>query len=232
MAQEFDKNYLYYRIARAGSPYIKEKANPMSPLLGAGVGAAGAGLTAAALSPLLRNSRTRITPALVVSGLLGGAAVGAAMPLMFQKARLQRLGEISEEEAMMAINDAVNKDLTETPMEPLEKSAGSITLEALRFAGKALRYGGVGAGLAGKTLWQGVRGGGNLPERAWSLVARGGVTGGLGYGAYRGARSLAEAPKPRATYATMLRNNIISGRLGPGNLSQTDLVNVRKMGMQ
>lgn len=63
------------------------------------------------------------------------------------------------------------------------------------------------------------------------------IKGGAGYGLYRGGKALyhtvqRERNTGAGTYTTMLRNNLLAGRIRPEELSPEDMSSVRKLGMR
>ena len=97
----------------------------------------------------------------------------------------------------------------------------------LKFVAKAPGWvaGGVGKGLT-TPLWSKNVG---IPAKAWGLATQGAA----GYGVYRGIKALNQKKRLSGTnYATMLRNNVLAGNLKSDELSQTDLLAVRRLGMR
>lgn len=109
-------------------------------------------------------------------------------------------------------------------------------------------YGGIGKGIAGtgKAIGYGylpvmgrlgkkIAGKPNftIPEKAWSAA----VLGGTAVGGYTGGKALYNyARRQRDTrageYTTLLRNNILAGRVNPQELSTADMTSVRELGMR
>lgn len=104
------------------------------------------------------------------------------------------------------------------------------------------------AGIAGKIIkpvWKGVQYGagslvrGIMPTPAtaskgakmWGRIVKGGAVGGLAYGGYK-LGTLPSQPRSRDDYRTMLRNNILAGRIKPEELTPSDLVAVQKLGLR
>jgi len=102
---------------------------------------------------------------------------------------------------------------------------------------KNIVYGGIKgtAGLLGKGLFPrtGIKDGVKTPfsRKILSYGVRGGALAGAGYGGYKGIKHL-NAPISGNNYTTFLRNQILAGNVNQGELSQRDLVAVRKLGMR
>lgn len=74
-----------------------------------------------------------------------------------------------------------------------------------------------------------------LKTSGWKRkLITGGVVLGTGGTLYAGSqlKKLNNRPSSRSNYTTFLRNNIVSGRMGPRNIGRTDLSNVKRLGMR
>jgi len=65
---------------------------------------------------------------------------------------------------------------------------------------------------------------------AGTNIGKASIVGGLAYGGYRGIKRLARDPY-KQNYTTFLRNQSLKGNINPSEMSQNDLIDVRKLGM-
>ena len=194
------------------------------------------GLASLAATPLvsryiLKNKRLSIP--LTLANTIAGAATGYIAPDVSNIIKQEVKGKITPEKAKELIYDA------ELPKRELPRKFENY------FQKESSLVGGV-AGLAkkvvtgtGGAVWKGINPRYGLKKgtptpfgrKALAFGVRGGLGAGAMYGAYKGYKSLT-GPKSKRNYTTMLRNNILAGNIKPGELSQEDLISVRRLGLR
>lgn len=147
--------------------------------------------------------------------------------------RRESRGEIGRDEAgklIRSIDDPSRKVFKET--KEISELYGGIGKEAGIATGLAK---GIYKGVSGTTgaLWKGMFPGKNpsIGRKALSYGVRGGIGVGALYGGYKGVKALT-AERSGKNYTTFLRNQILAGNINQNELSQNDLISVRKLGMK
>jgi hypothetical protein len=191
-------------------------------------------LTWAALGGLMGLAGSIVTPKMIPKKIIGsggfpialkagitlsGATAGYFAPDVRNIMIEEKKGLVSREEAKRAIRDygkideKVFRNIGEIAAIPMEKKA---------FIGGAIR-GGFSLGKRGLTA--GAR-------KIWGTrLGKAAVIGAGGYGAYEAGRVITRKPYEQ-NYTTFLRNQTLRGNIQPGEMSQSDLISVRKLGMR
>ena len=203
------------------------------------------GVTAGVLSALFPK---HVTKSDVVTNMLVGATVGYLVPKLhntlydYKKGLKSRENVINVSKIMSArskkIGDTV-RDLGsyissygkgDNPSGGLDKKAGVLHSVGGRLAKGTLSAVGTTSDALIKGLGRTPKGA-TLSRKAFGLGVKGGAvyTGLKGAGAVRRAFN---APRSSSNYTTMLRNNILSGNITQNQLTQPDLVSVRKLGLR
>jgi hypothetical protein len=151
-----------------------------------------------------------------------GAVVGYFLPDTFKK--LQEIN--NDKNAVKLLKDrykGLNKVYSTTNKLLIPIGQISQLAKTSSWYGSALKG-------AGSLLNKGIR-------KAWSVTpirrtAQVGIGGGALYGGYKGFKYLKNRNLSGNNYTTMLRNNILSGNIDQEQLSQPDLIDVRRIGMK
>jgi len=240
LQEEIDKKLDEWE-GKVNRKLIKPDAQPVedttrSRIMAAGLGAI-SGLAVSTLGPML--FRRKITPVWkripvkpAASITLAGGVAGLTAPSLVNTIIAERRGEISAGTAEKELKERqdIEKDLDTAiaAIPTFRKQAGLLTTP-LKAGGKALGWmaGGVGTGL--KTPWWSRKAKIGIPARAWGLATHGAA----GFGVYKGIKAIRDRRQLSGTnYATMLRNNLLAGNVKMDELSQADLLAVRRLGMR
>ncbi len=199
-------------------------------------------LSAMALTPVFSrlNRSKKISIPLLLANTASLATTGYFTPDISNMIKKEVRGKVSPEESkrfIRVMEDPSNKMFNETK-EISElygggfKKESSLTSGTLKLIGKTIKG---GSATIGKGLYPryGIKKGVKTPwgRKALSFGVRGGLTAGALYGGYKGIRKL-NAPRSGSNYTTFLRNQTLAGNIHPNELSQQDLISVRKLGMR
>jgi len=169
----------------------------------------------------------------IMSGL-SGALVGASVPDILSYIAEEKKGKISKDESKRLIKEKIYN----SSLPPFNKEAG--------ISGKILKSGwGLAKGVSG-LAWKGLnpRSGllkgekASFGRKALSAATYGTIGGSAIYGGSKLVNRMGKNVGPDHTkrsgnnYTTFLRNNILSGNIQPSELSQRDLISVRKLGVK
>jgi len=195
------------------------------------------GIAAAAATPIIskfifRNKNMSIP--LFLANIASSATTGYFTPDIANVIRGEVKGDISSKEAKKIIKDfdlpsrkvfEETKEISKLYGSGFKKQAG-IFRSAFRLAGSTARRTG---GAIGKGIYVGKNP--SIRKRIWGYGVKGGLLTGAGYGTYRGIKRFS-GPRSNANYTTFIRNQLLSGNIHPSELSQQDLIAVRKLGMR
>ena len=163
----------------------------------------------------------KLTPALMI--LMGG--LGYAAPTLANN--LIKKYENDPQEAEEYMNYIAEKGNT-IPTEVLQKISSWAGLKAMgTLTGKVIGFGARAAKDLGRGLFMPLKfpAGTPISERALSYTSKGLA----GYGAYKGGQyAIKKSRKP--DYTTFLRNQIVSGKIQPGQLNRYELSKVMELG--
>lgn len=194
------------------------------------------GLISLAANPILSKIIARnkkISVPLLLANTAASAATGYFTPDIANIIRREVRGDISKKEAKKLIRDLEEpsrKTFKET--KEISELYGGLKKQS-SVVGKTLGFARKGISGAGSLLWKGMFPGRNpsFGRKALSFGVRSGALAGAGYGTYKGVRYLS-GPRSGSNYTTFLRNQLLAGNIQPGELSQRDLVSVRRLGMK
>jgi len=231
---------LIRKVVKPGDKPVPDTAK--DKMMAAGLSAI-SGLALSTLGPMMfRRSikpvwkRIPIKPAISIT--LGAGIAGGTAPSLINTISAERRGEVpvGTAENLIKERQTFEKNVgAATAAFPTFKKESGLLTTSLSGLGKLTKWTagtatkGIGTGL--KTPWwvKGKKSGLGIPERAWGLA----VHGAAGFGVYKGIKALHSRRRLSGTnYATMLRNNILAGNVKPDELSQADLLAVRRLGMR
>lgn len=233
MAKE--KEYKPSLEYRALSRLVPPDADPVEAtrkdkLLWAGFGSI-SGAIASALVPIV--FKKRIDPRTIMGAAAAGIMAGYSAPNLANTILKEKRGDVeagTAERLFKAYDKDQNKvrNKIETAFKfKKHSSLASAATPVVKFTGKALKG-------AGSSAWHGITQNPFNPkagfgEKMWGIAMKGAV----GTGAYIGANKLVKRRQLSGpNYTTMLRNNVLAGNITPTEMSQPDLVAVRRLGMR
>jgi len=238
---DFESDVPYFLSNRLPNRFIKlENIKEISnrDRLKWGIGGA---LFSAATSPLIqRIINKKISIPLMLAEIATGFGTGYFTPDISNIIMREKKGDITHEDARKQI-----KSLEQTAGNA-EKRMEEITDLYSGALKKESSFAGGAAGLISKTiqgttglLWKGInprygliKGQATpLHRKVLSYGVRGGLTAGGLYGGYKGYQAIS-GPRLNKNYTTLLRNNVLAGNVKPSELSQEDLISVRKLGLR
>jgi len=240
--KDFAKNSRSDIIYYTTTPFAKgdvEKVTSKDRLIWSaltGIAGVAAGLGGNRIFKNIPKSAKMIYPPLL--GVAGGAA-GWHIPDMVNVGRRVKSGDLTSVEGRDLYRKMMGRQAQFSRTGELFEKEASILDKMFTAGGKLI--GGttkaVGKGLAPR--W-GVKSGQKVPlgRKLWSVATYGGLGGGAIYGGTKAVQALDKSTGPDhtrrsgANYTTLLRNNILAGKINPSELSQRDLVSVRKLGMK
>lgn len=196
-----------------------------------------AALAATSIIPKIIARNKKLSIPLLLAGTASGIGVGYFSPDQIEMIKREVKGEVSPEKVKEynKIPDEIDKKLFRetkeiselySPLFKKQSSLGGVIGGTAGFLGRNLvkAPGRLwGATFPGK--------GANLGRRVLGRTMKTGLVGGALYGGYKGYQRLS-APKSGGNYTTFLRNQVLAGNVQPDELSQQDLVSVRKLGMR
>ena len=248
LQDNIESNLAYHASNRFAKPENTEEEITNRQRLKWGVGSA---LFSAITSPLTQKyifKNKKISIPVTLAETAFGFGTGYFTPDIGKLMRREKSGDISHEETREKI-----KSMEENATHASNKAEEIIDLYKGTFKEKSKDgfekesglIGGV-SGLIGKTLkgttgllWKGVNPRVGLKSwqktpfhrKALSFGVRGGVGVGALYGGYKGIQRMS-GPRSGENYTTLLRNNVLAGNVKPGELSQEDLISVKKLGLR
>lgn len=176
---------------------------------------------------------------LYLANAAAGAATGYFTPDVANIFNAEARGDIDKQEAkrlLRTLDKSSIKAFDET--KEVAELYGGINKKAA-FVKSVKNIAVKGAKGTGGLLWKGmfprykILEGAKTPFRrkVLSFGVRGGALAGAGYGAFKGVQQI-NAPRSGQNYTTFLRNQMLAGNVQPEELSQRDLISVRKLGMR
>ena len=211
------------------------KSRAMYAAIGALAGLAASG----ALVPLVTRGRFRFSKPQIAAITASTAFSGATFPEVHEIALAKQRGDITNEEAVAKYKKEYVPDKYFSRLaQKLEKRGMDKSAATPSMFGAALKQTSKFTGRVGGTAvkeyasaltqrpWKG-----NLGERTFGLA----VKGATGYDLYRGARGIQKqygGIKSGQNYTTFIRNQVLAGNVQPTELSQQDLISVRKLGLR
>lgn len=205
-----------------------------SKLLWAGLSGIASLAATAAIPRLILKVRTP------VPALLGGAATGALLgyltPSLHNVVLEGKRGDVPEARARAVFKEAYN--IPDKSLAKLQRAAREVKEDMskqsgiISAAGRVVR--GFG-GAVGKSFLPSRLGGFAKTAPVGVKAFKWGVRGAAGVGAVAGGMKLHRrfgGPRSGADYTTMLRNNILAGKIRPEELSLADLASVQKLGLR
>lgn len=188
-----------------------------------------------ALAKALPKGRFPFPVTAAITG--SSASLGYFSPDMQNLAMRDKAGLISSEEAedinrsYGRIQHGITDRVYRSPLSNIDND--SIEKSASTFLGTVASGLVTGTKKTSKALWHGLKYSPQkrtLPGTAWSYAVKGGAAGGAIYGAHRARKSLYKK-RSGSNYTTFLRNNVLAGHVQPSELSRSDMVSVKKLGM-
>lgn len=223
-----------YRILRETTKTEKPVSTSVkNKLLWAGLSGI-ASLAATAAIPRV-IMRTRVPVPVLLGGATTGAMLGYLAPSLQNVILEGRRGDVTEARARKVFKEAYNipdkalAKLTQAAREAKEMSKQSGLISG---AGKVV---GGFAGAVGRSLLPSRLGGFARTAPIGVKAFKWGVRGAAGVGAVAGGTRLWRAttgPRSGANYITMLRNNILAGKIRPEELSPADMAAVQRLGLR
>jgi len=226
------------KIPLAITPKINPEPMPddtKSRIRYAALGALTALAASGVVAPLISRGRIKFGKPQIAAITIGTGLATSSIPEIHQAALDRQKGIISNEEAVAIykeMNDS-QKYLDKYISKHMDKTAASKSLFSAGLKGTSKFLGRTGRKLGGEYFrsltqlpWKG-----GLGERTFGLATKG-LTG---YGLYQGAKGLHRrygGPVSGANYTTFLRNQILAGNVKPSELSQSDLMSVRRLGLK
>ena len=218
------------------------KSRAMYAALGALTGLAASGL----IVPFVTRNKFKFPMSEIIAITGQTALAGATLPEVHKAAIAMKRGHATKQDAIAQYKSSQQpsihfgkefSELVELNNECKAKSR-DMNKVAGSFLGTALKRGSIFAGkTTGKLGKEYVSALTNLPwrgglgQRTFGLA----VKGATGYGIYRGAKGLNRrygGPQSGQNYTTFLRNQVLAGNIQPSELSQPDLISVRKLGLK
>lgn len=179
-------------------------------------------LATSAILPRIIMRGKGLSRSLIAANTLSGAGTGYFGPDIVNMIIKEKRGDIDP----AIVKEKIREYGRLSDKSPFKKEAG--------FLQKGLGLFSKGVAGAGTALRKGIsvpKDAGKL-QKTWGWGVKGTLGAGTVWAGYKGVQSMKQKPSYQRNYTTLLRNNILAGKIDPAELSPEDMRSVRTLGLK